>query len=226
MAPVRKEPTPLPMPARASRTVRDRACFRTAASWTWTVRGDKHDAGAVGRSSPLVAHETAAAKAPHAEPRSPSPCRRAARGTAPLSRSPLRPQAMPLPPRSRRAGRALPGTIELESTPATRGAGCSACRDRAGARRARTADPAAARMAPGKHDARGAMNLIADIRFEVDGRPARMDPRSGRDLRLPHPAARRRAPGHRAFVYTSPLQTSEGADRDDAARCSTCSGKR
>jgi len=63
---------------------------------------------------------------------------------------------------------------------------------------------------PGKHDARGAMNLIADVRFEIDGRPAAWtrDPVETYAFRIPLPAGARSVTAR--FVYTSPLQTSEG----------------
>jgi predicted metalloprotease with PDZ domain len=63
---------------------------------------------------------------------------------------------------------------------------------------------------PGKHDARGAMNLIADVKFEVDGQPAAWtrDPVDTYAFRIPLPAGARQVTAR--FVYTSPLQTSEG----------------
>jgi len=63
---------------------------------------------------------------------------------------------------------------------------------------------------PGKHDARGAMNLIADVRFEVDGQPAAWtrDPVDTYAFRIPLPAGAAQVTAR--FVYTSPLQTSEG----------------
>jgi predicted metalloprotease with PDZ domain len=63
---------------------------------------------------------------------------------------------------------------------------------------------------PGKHDARGAMNLIADVRFEIDGRPAEWtrDPVETYAFRIPLPAGAKEVTAR--FVYTSPLQTSEG----------------
>jgi len=63
---------------------------------------------------------------------------------------------------------------------------------------------------PGKHDARGAMNLIADVRFEIDGQPAAWtrDPVETFAFRIPLPAGARQVTAR--FVYTSPLQTSEG----------------
>jgi predicted metalloprotease with PDZ domain len=63
---------------------------------------------------------------------------------------------------------------------------------------------------PGKHDARGAMNLIADVRFEIDGRPAAWtrDPVETYAFRIPLPPGARQVTAR--FVYTSPLQTSEG----------------
>jgi predicted metalloprotease with PDZ domain len=62
---------------------------------------------------------------------------------------------------------------------------------------------------PGKHDARGAMNLIADVSSRSTAARG-LDARPGRDLCLPHPAARRGRQVTARFVYTSPLQTSEG----------------
>jgi predicted metalloprotease with PDZ domain len=63
---------------------------------------------------------------------------------------------------------------------------------------------------PGKHDARGAMNLIADVRFEIDGRTAAWtrDPVETYAFRIPLPAGAKAVTAR--FVYTSPLQTSEG----------------
>jgi predicted metalloprotease with PDZ domain len=63
---------------------------------------------------------------------------------------------------------------------------------------------------PGKHDARGAMNLIADVRFEVDGRTVSWtrDPVETYAFRIPLPAGAKAVTAR--FVYTSPLQTSEG----------------
>jgi len=63
---------------------------------------------------------------------------------------------------------------------------------------------------PGKHDARGAMNLIADVRFEVDGKPAAWtrDPVETYAFRIPLPRGAKNVTAR--FVYTSPLQTSEG----------------
>jgi predicted metalloprotease with PDZ domain len=63
---------------------------------------------------------------------------------------------------------------------------------------------------PGKHDARGAMNLIADVKFEIDGQPAEWtrDPIYTFAFRIPLPAGAKEVTAR--FVYTSPLQTSEG----------------
>jgi predicted metalloprotease with PDZ domain len=63
---------------------------------------------------------------------------------------------------------------------------------------------------PGKHDARGAMNLIADVKFEIDGQPARWtrDPVETYAFRIPLAAGAKQVTAR--FVYTSPLQTSEG----------------
>jgi len=63
---------------------------------------------------------------------------------------------------------------------------------------------------PGKHGPRGAMNLIADVRFEVDGKPApwRRDPIETYAFRIALPTGAKEVTAR--FVYTSPLQTSEG----------------
>jgi predicted metalloprotease with PDZ domain len=63
---------------------------------------------------------------------------------------------------------------------------------------------------PGKHSARGAMNLIADVRFEADGKPVAWtrDPVETYAFRLALPQGAREVTAR--FVYTSPLQTSEG----------------
>ncbi|HEY6816452.1 MAG TPA: peptidase M61 [Croceibacterium sp.] len=63
---------------------------------------------------------------------------------------------------------------------------------------------------PGKHDARGAMNLIADVRFEIDGQTAvwTRDPVETYAFRILLPVGARTVTAR--FVYTSPLQTSEG----------------
>jgi predicted metalloprotease with PDZ domain len=63
---------------------------------------------------------------------------------------------------------------------------------------------------PGKHGPRGAMNLIADVHFEVDGKPATWtrDPVETYAFRIPLPAGAKQVTAR--FVYTSPLQTSEG----------------
>jgi len=63
---------------------------------------------------------------------------------------------------------------------------------------------------PGKHDARGAMNLVADVRFEVDGRPVAWtrDPVETYAFRIPLPRGAKQVTAR--FVYTSPLQASEG----------------
>ncbi len=63
---------------------------------------------------------------------------------------------------------------------------------------------------PGKHGPRGPMNLLADLRFEVDGRPATWirDPVEVYAFRVPLPEGAREVTA--SFVHTSPLQTSEG----------------
>jgi predicted metalloprotease with PDZ domain len=63
---------------------------------------------------------------------------------------------------------------------------------------------------PGKHAPRGPINLLADLRFEVDGRPAEWtrDPVEVYAFRVPLPAGAREVSA--SFVHTSPLQTSEG----------------
>jgi predicted metalloprotease with PDZ domain len=63
---------------------------------------------------------------------------------------------------------------------------------------------------PGKHAPRGAMNLIADVRFEVDGKPAAWarDPIETYAFRIALPSGAKEVTAR--FVYTSPLQTSEG----------------
>lgn len=63
---------------------------------------------------------------------------------------------------------------------------------------------------PGKHAPRGPIHLLADLRFEVDGRPAAWvrDPVDVFAFRVPLPAGARQVTA--SFVHTSPLQTSEG----------------
>jgi predicted metalloprotease with PDZ domain len=63
---------------------------------------------------------------------------------------------------------------------------------------------------PGKHGPRGPINLLADLRFEVDGRPAAWtrDPVEVYAFRVPLPEGAREVTA--SFVHTSPLQTSEG----------------
>jgi predicted metalloprotease with PDZ domain len=63
---------------------------------------------------------------------------------------------------------------------------------------------------PGKHAPRGPINLLADLRFEVDGRPAEWtrDPVEVYAFRVPLPEGAREVTAR--FVHTSPLQTSEG----------------
>src|SRR5690606_33165798 len=63
---------------------------------------------------------------------------------------------------------------------------------------------------PGKHAPRGQLNLLADLRFEVDGRPAEWtrDPVEVYAFRVPVPAGAREVTA--SFVHTSPLQSSEG----------------
>ena len=63
---------------------------------------------------------------------------------------------------------------------------------------------------PGKHAPRGPINLLADLRFEVDGQPAEWtrDPVEVHAFRVPLPEGAREVVA--SFVHTSPLQTSEG----------------
>lgn len=63
---------------------------------------------------------------------------------------------------------------------------------------------------PGKHASRGAMNLIADVHFEIDGQPAGWirDPIETYAFRIPLPDGAREVTAR--FIYTSPLQSSEG----------------
>lgn len=63
---------------------------------------------------------------------------------------------------------------------------------------------------PGKHAPRGPINLLADLRFEVDGHPAEWtrDPVEVHAFRVPLPDGAREVTA--SFVHTSPLQTSEG----------------
>ncbi|HWK41265.1 MAG TPA: peptidase M61 [Croceibacterium sp.] len=63
---------------------------------------------------------------------------------------------------------------------------------------------------PGKHAARGAMNLIAGVTFEVDGQAATWtrDPIETYAFRIPLPDGAREVTAR--FVYTSPLRTTEG----------------
>ena len=63
---------------------------------------------------------------------------------------------------------------------------------------------------PGKHGPRGPINLLADLRFEVDGRSAEWtrDPVDVFAFHIPLPAGARQVTA--SFVHTSPLQTSEG----------------
>jgi len=63
---------------------------------------------------------------------------------------------------------------------------------------------------PGKHGPRGTINLLADLRFEVDGEPAEWtrDPVDVFAFHVPLPAGARQLVA--TFVHTSPLQTSEG----------------
>jgi len=63
---------------------------------------------------------------------------------------------------------------------------------------------------PGKHAARGRMSLIADLRFEADGKPVSWvrDPLEPYALRIALPAGAKQVTAR--FVYTSPLQASEG----------------
>src|SRR5688572_21883631 len=63
---------------------------------------------------------------------------------------------------------------------------------------------------PGKHGPRGPINLLADLRFEVDGRPVEWtrDPVEVFAFRVPLPAGAREVTA--SFVHTSPLQTKIG----------------
>jgi len=63
---------------------------------------------------------------------------------------------------------------------------------------------------PGKHAPRGTIHLLADLRFEVDGRPVTWtrDPVEVFAFRVPLPEGAREVTA--TFVHTSPLQTSEG----------------
>jgi predicted metalloprotease with PDZ domain len=63
---------------------------------------------------------------------------------------------------------------------------------------------------PGKHGPRGTINLIADLRFEIDGRPAAWarDPVDVFAFHVPLPAGARQVTA--TFIHTSPLQASEG----------------
>ena len=65
-------------------------------------------------------------------------------------------------------------------------------------------------MDPGKHGPRGPINLLADLRFEVDGQPAAWtrDPVEVYAFRVPLPEGARAVTA--SFVHTSPLQSSEG----------------
>ncbi|HYD23583.1 MAG TPA: peptidase M61 [Croceibacterium sp.] len=122
------------------------------------------------------------------------------------------PQAIPLPPSLPEAQDIpFPGTIELE---------IDATDTRRGVFRVVETVPVPPgedelilllpEWHPGKHDARGAMNLIADVRFEVDGKLAAWtrDPIETYAFRIPLPRGAREVTAR--FVYTSPLQSSEG----------------
>jgi len=63
---------------------------------------------------------------------------------------------------------------------------------------------------PGNHAARGPINLIADIHFEIDGRPAAWErhPVEVNAFRIALPDGAREVTAR--FVHTSPLQTNEG----------------
>jgi predicted metalloprotease with PDZ domain len=63
---------------------------------------------------------------------------------------------------------------------------------------------------PGKHAPRGLIHLMADVRFEVDGRPAEWtrDPVEVYAFRVPLPEGAKEVVA--SFVHTSPLQASEG----------------
>ena len=122
------------------------------------------------------------------------------------------PLAVPLPQTvpPRRTCRS-PARSTSTSTRATSSAACSAWSRRCRARGRGRADPAAARMAPGQ--ARRARGDEPDRRRAVRGRrPARAHGRAIRS-RLTPSASRCRAGAREVtarFVYTSPLQTSEG----------------
>lgn len=63
---------------------------------------------------------------------------------------------------------------------------------------------------PGNHAPRGPINLIADVRFEVGGKPIAWtrDPVEVNAFHLALPAGTREVVAH--FIHTSPLQTNEG----------------
>ncbi|WP_305097346.1 M61 family metallopeptidase [Croceibacterium aestuarii] len=63
---------------------------------------------------------------------------------------------------------------------------------------------------PGKHASRGMTNLLADVRFEVDGKPVAWtrDPVTVAAFHVPVPAGAKQVSAY--FVHTSPLQKSEG----------------
>ena len=63
---------------------------------------------------------------------------------------------------------------------------------------------------PGNHGPRGAINLLADLRFAVDGEPVNWtrDPVNVFAFRVPLPEGARQVTA--TFVHTSPLQSNEG----------------
>jgi predicted metalloprotease with PDZ domain len=63
---------------------------------------------------------------------------------------------------------------------------------------------------PGNHAPRGPINLIADVRFEVDGTPVQWtrDPVEVHAFHIPLPAGAKQVTA--SFVHTSPLQSGQG----------------
>ena len=63
---------------------------------------------------------------------------------------------------------------------------------------------------PGNHAPRGPINLIADIRFEADGKPVQWtrDPVEVHAFHIPLPAGTKQVTA--SFVHTSPLQSGQG----------------
>jgi predicted metalloprotease with PDZ domain len=122
------------------------------------------------------------------------------------------PHAAPLPPPIPAAQDvAYPGTIALEIDATDLARGVYRVRQTVpvtpGARELVLLLP---EWIPGKHAPRGPINLLADVRFEVDGKPAlwTRDPVEVHAFRVPLPAGARLVTA--SFVHTSPLQTSEG----------------